>query len=47
MEVLDIITKSWPIAVGIVTVVILLAKNDTRINVLEDKVKTLFELINK
>lgn len=47
MDMLEIITKTWPIVVGFVTLVIVLAKMDVRIGVLEDKIKTLFDLYNK
>jgi hypothetical protein len=47
VEVLDVLAKTWPIAVGLVTVVIVLAKLETRTSVLEEKVKSLFDLINK
>jgi hypothetical protein len=47
MDVLEIITKAWPIFVGFVGLVIVLAKLDLRVAVLEEKVKALFELLNK
>ena len=37
----------WPIALGFVTLVIVLAKMHSAIEVLQEKVKVLFELINK
>jgi len=39
--------KAWPILLGIITLIIVLSKLDLRVAVLEEKVKALFELINK
>ena len=47
MEAIDAVTKGWQILVGLVTVVVILAQMYQRIAVLEEKVKTLFELLNK
>jgi hypothetical protein len=47
MELLDVISKLWAIFVGFVALVIVLAKMDVRIKVLEEKVHNLFELWNK
>lgn len=47
MEILEIISKMIPIIVAFVTLVIVLAKMDIKIHVLEEKVKTLFDLVNK
>jgi len=47
MDTLEILTKIWPLLVAFVTLVIVLAKMDNRVAVLEEKVKTLFELWNK
>jgi len=44
---LDGLIKLWPIFVGFISLVVVLAKNDNRISVLEEKVRTLFDLINK
>jgi len=46
MDVVDLISKIWPIAVGFVTLVIVLAKMDGRLSTVEDKVKSLFDLWN-
>lgn len=40
-------TRAWPILLAIITLIIVLAKLDLRVAVLEEKVKTAFELINK
>ena len=47
MSVLDLINTAWPIFVGIITLVIVLAKMHGEISTLKDKVATLFELWNK
>jgi hypothetical protein len=47
VDLIDNIMKLWPVFVGFITLVIILAKADNRIAVLEEKVKTLFELYNK
>jgi hypothetical protein len=39
--------KAWPILLGIITLIIVLSKLDLRVAVLEEKVKSVFELINK
>jgi len=46
-DMVDVVSKIWPILVGFVALVIALAKMDVRIGVLEEKVKNLFELWNK
>jgi hypothetical protein len=47
MDTFDILAKAWPIILALVTLIIVLSKLDLRVAVLEEKVKTLFELINK
>ena len=47
MDTLDLIAKLWPMVLGFITLVIVLAKMDVRIGVVEEKIKTLFELWNK
>ena len=44
---LDVLIQLWPIALAFVSLVIVLAKMYTRIDVLEEKVRTLFDLHNK
>jgi hypothetical protein len=39
--------KLWPILIGFITLVIILAKMHATIQVLEEKVKVAFQLINK
>ena len=43
----DLLIQLWPILLGFVTLVIVLAQMYSRIGVLEEKVRTLFELFNK
>ena len=47
IDTLDILAKLWPLLLAFVTLVIVLAKLDNRVAVLEEKVKVLFELYNK
>ena len=47
MDTLEILTKIWPLLVAFVTLVIVLAKMDNKVSVLEEKVRTLFDLWNK
>lgn len=47
MEFFDLLAKGWPILLAFVTLVIVLSKLDLRVAVLEEKVKTLFEIINR
>jgi hypothetical protein len=47
MDTIDILAKIWPLLVAFVTLVIVLAKTDNRVAVLEEKVRVLFELWNK
>lgn len=46
MEIVDFLSKIWPIAIGFVTLIIVLAKMDGRLNTVEEKVKALFDLWN-
>ena len=47
MDTFDILTKAWPILLAIITLIIVLSKLDLRVAVLEEKVRTLFDLYNK
>mgnify|MGYP001457623278 FL=1 len=44
---LNVLVQLWPIAVAFVSLVVVLAKMYNRIDVLEEKVRTLFDLYNK
>ena len=47
MEFFDLLAKAWPILLAFVTLIIVLSKLDLRVAVLEEKIKTAFELINR
>jgi hypothetical protein len=47
MSIAELLIKAWPIFLGLITLIIVLAKLDLRVAVLEEKIKTLFELFNK
>ena len=46
MGIVEIMTASWPIVLGLVTLIIILAKMHGDIEVLKDKIKTLIDLWN-
>jgi hypothetical protein len=47
MDTVDILAKIWPLLLAFVSLVIVLAKMDNKVSVLEEKIKTLFDLWNK
>jgi len=47
VDLFEILTRAWPIILAVITLIIVLSKLDLRVAVLEDKIKTLFDLINK
>jgi hypothetical protein len=47
MNSLELLISLWPLFIGFITLVIVLAQMYMRIQVLEEKVKVAFELINK
>ena len=47
LEIITIITKLWPMFVAFILLIVTLAQSHYRIKVLEEKVKVVFELINK
>ena len=47
MSALDLIMKAWPLLLGVITLIIVLSKLDLRVAVVEEKIKALFDLINK
>jgi len=47
VDFLELLSKAWPILLAIITLIIVLAKLDLRVAVLEEKIKTLFEMWNK
>jgi hypothetical protein len=47
MDLFEIFTRAWPVILALITLIIVLSKLDLRVAVLEDKMKTLFDLLNK
>jgi len=47
MEYVDLISSIWPVFVGFIIVVLTIGKLMSRMDVVEEKVKTLFDLWNK
>jgi hypothetical protein len=47
MELFDLLSRGWPILLALITLIIVLSKLDLRVAVMEEKVKTLFELFNR
>jgi hypothetical protein len=47
MDVFELFTRAWPVILALITLIIVLSKLDLRVAVLEEKVKSLFDLINK
>jgi hypothetical protein len=47
MELFELLSKGWPILLALITLIIVLSKLDLRVAVLEEKIKTLFEMWNK
>lgn len=47
MDVIELLIKAWPVLFAIITLIIVLSKLDLRVAVLEEKVKALFDLVNK
>jgi hypothetical protein len=47
MEVFEVFTRAWPVILALITLIIVLSKLDLRVAVLEEKVKALFDLVNK
>jgi hypothetical protein len=47
MTALDLIMKAWPLALAAISLIIILSKIDLRVAVLEEKVKSIFEIMNR
>ena len=47
LSTIELIGQLWPIVLAFISLVIILAKMDVRLAVVEEKVKALFELWNK
>ena len=46
MDTFDMLVKAWPILLALITLIIVLSKIDLRVAIIEEKVRTLFELWN-
>ena len=46
MEIVELATSTWPIAVGVITLIIVLAKMHSDIEIIKEKIRTLFDLWN-
>lgn len=47
MDFFDALAKGWPMILALITLIIVLSKLDLRVAVLEEKIKTLFEIFNR
>jgi hypothetical protein len=47
VDIIELFLKAWPVLLGIITLIVVLSKLDLRVAVLEEKVKSAFDLINK
>ena len=47
MEIAELFLKAWPVLLGIITLIVVLSKLDLRVAVLEEKMKSAWEQINK
>ena len=47
MDALEILVKGWPIILAGIMLIVVMSKLENRVSVLEEKAKTLFELLNK
>ena len=47
MEFFEALAKGWPMLLALIGLIIVLAKMDIKIAVLEEKVKSLFEIFNR
>ena len=46
MEIVEVATSTWPIALGVITLIIVLAKMHSDIEIIKEKIRTLFDLWN-
>jgi len=47
MEIVELFLKAWPVLLAIITLIVVLSKLDLRVAVLEEKMKSAWEQINK
>ena len=43
---IELITETWPVIIGVITLIIVLSKMHLNIEILKDKVTVLFNLLN-
>ena len=46
MEIVELASSTWPIALGVITLIIVLAKMHSDIEIIKERVRTLFDLWN-
>jgi len=46
MEIVELASSTWPIALGVITLIIVLAKMHSDIEIIKEKIRTLFDLWN-
>jgi hypothetical protein len=47
VDLFEVLSRAWPILLALITLIIVLAKLDLRVAVLEEKIKALFEMWNR
>ncbi len=47
MDIFEMFTRAWPVILALITLIIVLSKLDLRVAVLEEKMKSAWDLINK
>ena len=47
MDIFEMFTRAWPVILALITLIIVLSKLDLSVAVLEDKMKSAWDLINK
>ena len=47
MDALEILVKGWPIIVAGIMLIVVMSKLENRVSVLEEKAKSLLEILNK
>jgi hypothetical protein len=47
MDTVELLLKGWPVIFALITLIIVLSKLDLRVAVVEEKIKALFDLVNK
>jgi hypothetical protein len=47
VDLFEVLSRAWPILLALITLIIVLAKLNLRVAVLEEKIKALFEMWNR